>query len=463
MFESKMSKLDLSKPSHIKTAHVGAALLEINQSLHGLRKQPAVSVDEMENYALQAWHLHAAYEHRCAQLKQEQEELTANVSKMWKQLESVLFPMQEVESSLLPVYKELVEILTCLNQLKNDPYIFLNRESMKARLVILQERLHKLENTYVVDGVFLVDQKKLENSTIPSGQAICHTIMDKCYKTVHELVSLNFNERKSKEPPTRLDDLNSSLVTMIGCLKAGFAFDPTLLQIACEELQNIEEHRLNGVFREDDGSVAPHQDELKMKFDLSHDLLDECISSCFDTPHLIEKFYDRSYEDLIQKASKSRDTLVQQAALVKSGQSEPISVALVKALLLPIYDGIKYFQETAQIVVTGTHKRLSSLIHSSLNAATKLLVSGESLDAKIEPLYKKLLHISERLKKIRNKHNWDLVKFAFLESKKNEIQTAYEKYRIEIDELDQELKSLEKETKDLTVNDQISIENQYKH
>ena len=76
---------------------------------------------------------------------------------------------------------------------------------------------------------------KIFNSSTP-GQAVISTLLERCYKTVRKL-----NCRDSPvEPPSRLLQVNDSLLALLCALERGDIFDPVILRFLAEEVHEIE-------------------------------------------------------------------------------------------------------------------------------------------------------------------------------------------------------------------------------
>jgi hypothetical protein len=131
---------------------------------------------------------------------------------MWTGIERVLYPVLQVDHQLLPVYKELVDIHNILDELKNAQSFYDSPEFRNVSLLLLQERLHKLESQKV-EGVFMPSQvTSIQNQKIPAGQALCASLMNRCFNLIHYLQTLS--EEYPTEPPSKLQELNSSLVSI---------------------------------------------------------------------------------------------------------------------------------------------------------------------------------------------------------------------------------------------------------
>jgi hypothetical protein len=373
--EKQLSHLRI-KDEKILSSEVFSALLEFNQHLGQTSHQP-VSTEEMERLAKVAWKVHAAYDHRMKQMEQEKAQLQHQIQKMWTLVEGVLYPVLQMDASLLPVYRDLCDIHLILRNLKSHPELFVNHEARRATLILVQDRLHKLE-AKKVNGVFM--ESESSHGRIPSGQAICSSIMEKCY---HLVTYLNEHDRDPEEPPSRLEELNTSLVALLGCLKTGIPFDRSILPILKEQLSVMEQHKQQGVWKEEDGTVAPEQESIQKQIDLAHDLL-----------HELELPVPEKVKPMVEEIHQARDTLLEHLEFPGSVTSQ-----VVHTVLDPVYNALLFLEKEAQSVTQGGVHLLRSVVQSTLGVGAHLLHTIQPANDE----YTTLESIVARLKGVRAK------------------------------------------------------------
>jgi hypothetical protein len=401
--EKQFSHLSIKK-EHIRSSHVFSDLLAFNQHLAQCSQHP-VPTEDMEHLAQVAWKVHTAYDHRIKQMDQEKAQLQHQIQKMWTLVEGVLYPVLQMDASLLPVYRDLCDIHLILRNLKNDPGMFVNQEARRATLIMIQDRLHKLE-AKKVNGVF----QESSAFRIPSGQAICHSIMEKCYHLVSYLTT---HDQDPEEPPSKLEELNTSLVALLGCLKTGIPFDHSILPILKDQLAAMEQHKQEGVWKEEDGTIAPNQESIQKQIELAHDLL-----------HELELPVPEQVKPMVQQVHQARDTLLEHGEFPES-----VTSTLVHSVLDPVYRSLLYVEQEAQSLTQGGVQLLRSVVQSTLGVGARLLHNLQPSSDE----YTTLESIISRLKGVRAK------KSTLPET---EFQNEIDLLRAELDKVkvDQEVK-----------------------
>jgi hypothetical protein len=347
----------MSPNKKIKSNSVGTEMMEFNHVLGKFKHHHSIKPDEMQAFAMKAWHIHSAYDQRMRQIEQEKKFLERSLKTMWTGIERILYPVLQVDHQLLPVYKELVDIHIILDELKNAQSFFANPEFRNASLLLLQEKLHKLESQKV-NGVFMPPNvTSIQNQQIPTGQALCVSLMNRCFNMIHYLQTLP--DEYPTEPPSKLQELNSSLVSILGCLKAGYDFDPMVLKLLKEQLTQIQNQRKDGVFYELDGTRAVDQIRIQKEFDLAQDLLYECLVHSPEQDFMTREMENRVYE--------ARQQLWDQ--LEYSDESNDMSMLVYHTLMDPVTNAVDYCEN---LVSSASHK-LFSLIQSSLGTPSRLL------------------------------------------------------------------------------------------
>jgi hypothetical protein len=128
---------------------------------------------------------------------------------MWDQFQLTIDPSIHIDDSLLSTFGELALILKDLLKLRDVKFA---TEDFKAKLYALQNRLHAVENAKV-ENVLMPPNA----TTIPAGQAVVSSMLNRCYRLTH-LLTQGFEDAESHT----IEDINFSLLTLLTSFKSGY-------------------------------------------------------------------------------------------------------------------------------------------------------------------------------------------------------------------------------------------------
>jgi hypothetical protein len=227
---------------------------------------------------------------------QERDHLETKLLVIWKKLGSVMHPVMEIDDELLPVYNELSEISKELDILDRREGEAMNEYQREFALIVLQDRLHKVEETSV-SGVFLSEGvTSLVNVTIPSGQSICASLLAHCYRIVYNIQCHDIKSfGKQREVGIRpVEELNQSLAALLMSLKVGLKNDPRYFETLMGEAERYEDlksamgnYGMDGVLSgnnkkldvldQDENGRFVEFESLGSDLNLTHALINDCI------------------------------------------------------------------------------------------------------------------------------------------------------------------------------------------
>ena len=87
---------------------------------------------------------------------------------------------------------------------------------------------------------------------IPFGQAVCSSLLARCYKLAHRLACIS--EKGAKEPISELQESIFVLGTILETLRLGVEIDPILLKCIADDLLEMENSKVGIVYYEKDGN-----------------------------------------------------------------------------------------------------------------------------------------------------------------------------------------------------------------
>jgi hypothetical protein len=380
----------------VTNENVGAALIEINNSM---KDMSLLSMNEMETLSNQAWQINNAYYSKIDKLEREKAMLKRQVDIMWHRLEHLLYPALSLSDKLLKVYQELIALKGRLSVIRNSPEAFVNRDAREAALLDVQERLRKIESDNVVDGVFLPGKDSISNSVVPSGQALCFSLMNNCHHDVR-IIQDSFSEET--KPPSKLEELNHSILNLLAALRSGYEYEPEMLGILMSDLVELENKQVNGVFYDIDGKPAKDQESTKKQIELAHDMLSECLQAMKeDTSHDLSIISDQ--------ITRAREQLLEHLGLPED-QIFDVPLALYSTILEPVSSAVDYLENVAENAFLAGKSRIYSLAQSTYGLAAHLFGKREEANADAVAIKAKVNDIISDLKVLRKELNQEILR-----------------------------------------------------
>ncbi|KAJ3369460.1 hypothetical protein HDU91_007204 [Kappamyces sp. JEL0680] len=442
---AKLSKkVSVPALSHVPTKTALSSTIKLNHELATIQKEGVCTPLDLENFATKVWRTHLANEQRTKQLEQEIDSIKRFDHEMWTRFQKVIDPGLHIHEGLVPIYSELSNIMKGLQKLSRSQNI--SQESFTARLVSLQTRLHTVEDSKI-ETVMMPESSSL----IPGGQAVISSLMNRCYRMIRILSTRD--DLGPKEPPSKVEEINHSLVALLSAFQAGYEFDSILLTCLAEEVRMLESAKVNGEFVEADGSIAPNQEYIQKEITLAHELINDCMS--YLDPQFLRETQtpDKDLEAIIEKIQDVRHMLKWKVEEeVPSSTLTDFRKMMVGDrwfdLQEPVMEGMSFIEKKTEVAVGAAGLVLGNLVQTTLGMATKVLETLDPIDPALLPTYKKVLGwqltdqletATDELKDIRNRHNWDL-----LQQKNSGTPPAkiYDKYGKDLTRLDEELAKL---------------------
>jgi len=322
--------------------------------------------------------------------------------KMWDQFQLVLTPAMLTSENLMPVYEELCGIYQRLVDIKyhENP----TSPDFASHLVSLQNKLHAIENNRIPTmNVIVPPVEGNMPPSIPHGQAIISTLLNRCYKLAHQLTC----EESPVEPPSRLLEINDSLLSLLNALESGYTFDSLLLRLLAEELHDIEVSRVNGNYVEKDGSIALNQVIIKRDIEMAHELINEILLYMDPSVTMIPttmKRDDQKMHQLYNEVKNARDEMKMQMEQGKAGASFDF-----KPVMQSMQNTLMYLEKGVETSVGAARFLLGNTLQSALRYASALADSIAPVDPSLQKIYNRLQDVYERLVSIRNSQNWEKI------------------------------------------------------
>jgi len=161
-----------------------------------------------------------------------------------------------MDDQLKPVYASLDKIYAELREMrKKGGYT-------PDRLVPFQDKLHEIENTNSKSGLF-----GGEVGNVPSGQARLSSMLHRCYRLVHSMLSTTDFHPKFVWTAMELEDIETGLDYLIQSQER----NQDELLVLQKRLGNVDTDRKNAAFTDGQGRVLPGQAYL-------HDLMHHCYA-----------------------------------------------------------------------------------------------------------------------------------------------------------------------------------------
>lgn len=347
--------------------------------------------------------------------------------KMWDHFQLVLTPAMLTSEDMMPIYEQLVNVYQGLKHLKDHESPV--SPNFAARLVSLQNQLHSIEDNRLPLINAIAPPENVSGENIPFGQAVISTLLNRCYKLAHTLAC----EERPIEPPSRLLDINDSLLALLNALESGYQFDPILLRLLAEELHEIEVCKVNGVFVEQDGSVALNQVLIKRDIDMAHELINEILlymdPKVSMIPSSMKRDDDRIHK-VYQAVKQARDEM--QCHIDDGGSGASFDF---KPVMQPIQDALNYLEEGVETTVESARFLLSSAVQSAFRLASHLADTVAPVDPSLQPLYERIQAVFERLQAVKRAQNWEKIQSHGHE---------YGSHEKELEECDRELQECRK-------------------
>jgi len=272
--------------------------------------------------------------------------------------------------------------------------------------------------------------------SIPFGQAVISTLLFKCYKQAHKLLT----HEKPTEPPSKMLQLIDSLLALLCALEQGHTFDPIVLRLIAEDVHEIEVSKVNGVYLEKDGSVAMNQVQISRDLRLAHELIHECMHFIEHSPLGLSK--DTAHPEH-EKITKLMDQVqeVKDELQVKIQEGGSMGALDFKPLMEPVKKALMYLEEGLETSVGAASYALSNLLNSTLRLASVALDNVvDPLNENLQPTYDRIQAVYDRLISIRNQHNWE----KLVAPAGQQAPPIMKKYGDELQKCDLELQEISK-------------------
>jgi hypothetical protein len=227
--------------------------------------------------------------------------------------------------------------------------------------------------------------------------------LTRCYQLAHQLTC----EESPVEPPSRLLEINDSLLSLLNALESGYTFDPLLLRLLAEELHDIEVSRVNGNYVEKDGSIALNQVIIKRDIEMAHELINEILLYMDPSVTMIPttmKRDDQKMHQLYNEVKNARDEMKMQMEQGKAGASFDF-----KPVMQSMQNTLMYLEKGIETSVGAARFLLGNTLQSALRYASALADSIAPVDPSLQQIYNRLQDVYERLVSIRNSQNWEKI------------------------------------------------------
>ncbi|EGF83832.1 hypothetical protein BATDEDRAFT_33936 [Batrachochytrium dendrobatidis JAM81] len=388
----------------VKPGDAMEALTTLVADLTAAKKHATPLLKDVQVLAERTWRVNVAYEHRIAQLEREKRQLERLTETVWKRFDELIMPLWRFEDSMVPIYEELCLILNGLESLQTMCNV--DASERESRLHGFQDRLHAIENK-MVDGKLVPDGRSETSSHIPSGQAMCVQLMERCYRLVRKISDaepavdpLLFNYKKL------LEDIISNLKSMLDSVSVGNKIDPVELHVYQEQAQAVDSMRKDGKFFDKNGNIPEGQAILHELLEEAFDLIHECM-----VEYEAQDANDDPFSDVL-------DTLIDRVFNVRIGLTRYAGTAtdsiatISKPALKLMYDvakeGVVIATDTVahpQKAALGAYSKLRAVASSTMKFINRIGEELEPIDETLQPQYETLHVIRQTLRKMRNERN----------------------------------------------------------
>jgi hypothetical protein len=326
----------------VKAKDAEIALIALSRDLTALKKHGSPTIHQIHTLAQRTWACNVAYRRQLRKLKNLQERLTRHSEIVWRKFDTILIPLWNFDEQLIPIYEQLSEILLGLEELQSKPFSV----SFGENLAKYQEKLREIEERHVRDGKIFAD-----SGSVPRGQAMCITLLNRCYSVAYELNCEESNIDSSLvEVYHRLLDLVDNISCLRDTLDLGYEVDPLELQLFNEQVDSIASLKINDKFLNPEGQIAEGQFTLQKELDMCYNLLHECV--------IIQASRESggSFADQISKLSNIRDSAV---SMLKNGTFMFVN-NIDSMIVQPIVETVNVIKD----VTDGSVKRIRSIVKS---------------------------------------------------------------------------------------------------
>ncbi|KAI8907363.1 hypothetical protein EDD86DRAFT_53779 [Gorgonomyces haynaldii] len=373
----------LEKPPRVNPKESNKMLQHLAQELNQMKKKEP-NVHEIQEFARKTWSINAAAEKRLHQLEFEKKQIERNRDRVWKQFDQILLPLWGFDESLMPVHDQLASIYKQLVEIRDAPLSTMKIQDREAKILNLQKQLHEIESK-TENGKF-GDAKQ-----VPRGQAMCMSLLNRCYKLVHEIVvELPELDDSLLQTYIKLKEANVQLRSMLEMVYDGIDIFPLHLREIQDQVNAIESTLKDGKFTDEQGNVPQGQA-----------MLHEQLEQAYDSIHLLLEYQEQPGE---QEWSKDMRELVQARNnlwALATDTFSAVSETAYEALIAPLNTSVDIVKST----VKKGNRLAKGYAASAISYARKLALSLEEVDPLLQPSQKELELILQRLYAIRNLRN----------------------------------------------------------
>ncbi|KAI8923606.1 hypothetical protein BC831DRAFT_470147 [Entophlyctis helioformis] len=400
----------IEHPHRIKPSEAGAALLSLSRDLSSLSKRGSVKIAEVQAIAERTWRANVAFEQRLAQLAREKQQLEHMVDTVWKKFDEVIMPLWKFDDSMIPIYEELSTIFTALEALRHDTTLSADARGINLRQ--LQDRLHAVENLQT-DGKFVPGGWSKYGGRIPSGQAMCVNLMNRCYKLVEKIAEMeSIVDPSLAKINDKLEDIISNLCALRDAAQAGHPIDPIEVHMYQEQIQAIDNLRVDGKFVGATGDVPEGQAALHELLDWAFDLVHEICVALEEQENGKGGKGDADVQPTVLSALTERVGDVQQSLISYAASASRGITAVSQPTFTLMYDTIGEGMSLLKDTVThpgqtayAAASKLRSLVSSSLGYVNRVSAQMEPVDESLQGVHSNLFVIRRTLRQMRDKRN----------------------------------------------------------
>ncbi|KAJ1330396.1 hypothetical protein BSLG_009530 [Batrachochytrium salamandrivorans] len=353
--------------------------------LTAAKKHSAPRLKDVQELAERTWRANVAYERRLAQLQRERKQLERLTETVWRRFDELIMPLWRFEDFMVPIYEELCMIYTGLDKLHITPSSA-QGPSRSTELREFQERLHVLENNMVDGKIVPSGWSQHEGGHIPSGQAMCVSLMERCYKLAHKI-----SESESIVDPS-LEKISGMLEGIVSSMSSKFK-----RLILCKK---------DGKFLDAKGNIPEGQATVHDQLEEAFDLIHECIVE-LESQQRVDDFSSDMIHSLTDRINDVRTGLSGYTDVATAGVYS-ISKPALSLMYNVIGEGVALVKDTVthpQQVTSSAYSKLRSVVSSSLSFVTRIGEQLEPIDESLGSYHAKLFLIRQTLKTMRNQRN----------------------------------------------------------
>ncbi|KAH6566015.1 hypothetical protein BASA50_005268 [Batrachochytrium salamandrivorans] len=374
--------------------------------LTAAKKHSAPRLKDVQELAERTWRANVAYERRLAQLQRERKQLERLTETVWRRFDELIMPLWRFEDFMVPIYEELCMIYTGLDKLHITPSSA-QGPSRSTELREFQERLHVLENNMVDGKIVPSGWSQHEGGHIPSGQAMCVSLMERCYKLAHKI-----SESESIVDPSlekisgMLEGIVSSMRSLLDSVQDGYSIEPIELHVYQQQVQAIDSLQKDGKFLDAKGNIPEGQATVHDQLEEAFDLIHECIVE-LESQQRVDDFSSDMIHSLTDRINDVRTGLSGYTDVATAGVYS-ISKPALSLMYNVIGEGVALVKDTVthpQQVTSSAYSKLRSVVSSSLSFVTRIGEQLEPIDESLGSYHAKLFLIRQTLKTMRNQRN----------------------------------------------------------